>query len=149
MESGSLRQLNIMNKYTSAVTAAFLSTGALGIKGHVFVTDFWGPLRTTNLNTRENSIRGNSNLQQTLVLFLLKGSGVRLCLAYLAQCVHCNAWGLDVSQVPFCIILEVIGGTEPTGDAWSGMPPCPTLCHLPAPLGLAGTHHKAFFRPRK
>lgn len=32
---------------------------------------------------------------------------------YLAQCVHCDAWGLNVSQVPFCIILEVIGGTEP------------------------------------
>lgn len=41
MESGSLRQLNIMNKYTSAVTAAFLSTGALGIKGHVFVLQLW------------------------------------------------------------------------------------------------------------
>lgn len=40
-ETGSLRQLNIMNKHTSAVTTAFLSTGALGIKVHVFVLQLW------------------------------------------------------------------------------------------------------------
>ena len=41
LESGSLRQLNIMNKHTSAVTTAFLSTGALGIKGLVFLLQLW------------------------------------------------------------------------------------------------------------
>lgn len=40
-ESGSLRQLNIMNKHTSAVTTAFLSTGDLGIKVYVFVLQLW------------------------------------------------------------------------------------------------------------
>lgn len=45
--------------------------------------------------------------------------------AYLAESVHRNARGLDVSQVPFCIILEVIGGTEPGDRPGQESLPCP------------------------
>lgn len=56
------------------------------------------------------------------------------CSTHLAQHMHCNAWGFNVTQVTLCIIFEVVGDTEPGGRgvAWSGAactPPAPRPTH--------------------